>query len=202
VTRATGGRAADRGPLDLKRMMRAGCDNTTVGVLITGDDGRYLMSVRPVWPAGIAPPAGHVFDWDRAGSYPDAARALVAAELRLSVKTLDQASEGWRADRCGRPPGPRGTGHDWQVFTATVTGTVNAARRRARTPRWLDAGEIQQLAGRTADYAHGRVSDGQFYARPGIRPVWVAVLAELGIITVTGPDLAVIGRVAESGGLL
>src|SRR6266571_4074175 len=32
------------------------------------------MSVRTAWPAGIAPPAGHVFDRDQAGRYPDAAR--------------------------------------------------------------------------------------------------------------------------------
>ncbi len=182
-------------------MTRAGCDNTAVGVLIGGDDGRYLMSARIVLPAGIAPPTGHVFDWDRAGSYPGAARALVAAELRLSVQSLDLAAAGeWRAGRCGRPPGPRGVGHEWQVYTATASGTADPPRSRARQPRWLDPDEIQQLAARTAEYAHGQLTDGQFYARPGIEPAWVAFLAELGIITMAEHDLTAIDRVAQTGG--
>ena len=184
-------------------MTRAGCDNTAVGVVITGDEGRYLMSVRTAWPAGIAPPAGHVFDWDRAGSYPDAARALVAAELRLPVKSLDLAAAGgWRADRCGRPPSLRGVGHEWQIYTATASGAADPPRSRARQSRWLDPGEIQQLATRTAGYAHGQLTDGQFRARPGIEAAWVAFLAGLGIITLTGHDLAVIDRLAQAGGPL
>lgn len=181
-------------------MTRAGCDNTRVGVLIGGGDGRYLMSARTGWPAGIASPAGHVFDWDRAGSYPDAARALVAAELRLPVKSLDLAAAGgWRAGRCGRPPGPRGSGHEWQIYTATTSGTADPPRSRARLARWLDPGEIQQLAARTAEYAHGQLTEGQFHARPGIEPTWVVFLAELSIITIAGHDLAAIGRVAQTG---
>jgi len=182
-------------------MTRAGCDNTSVGVLITGDDGRYLMSVRAAWPTGIAPPAGHVFDWDRAGSYPDAARALVAAELRLSVKSLDLAAAGgWQADRCGRPPGLRGAGHEWQIYAATALGTADPPRSRARHSRWLDPSEIQQLAVRTAQYAYGQLTDGQFHARPGIQPAWVTFLADLAIITMAGPALAVIDRLAQAGG--
>jgi len=174
-------------------MTRAGCDNTSAGVLITGDDGRYLMSARTAPSPGIAPPAGHVSDWDRADSYPDAARALVAAELRLHLKSLDLADAGgWRAGRCGRPPGPRGAGHQWQIYTVTASGS------RARQPRWLDPAEIQQLAGRTAEYAHGQLTDGQFRARPGIDPAWVAFLAELGIITMTEHDLTAIDRAAQT----
>ena len=194
-------RRADGKPVvrarDRKLTVRPGCDNTSVGVLITGDDGRYLMPVRAARSAGIAPVAGHVFDWDRHGSYPDAARALVAAELRLSVKALELTTEDWRADRCGRPPGSRGAGHQWQVYTAIAYRTPDPPRRRAR---WLDAAEIGQLARRTAEYAHGRVTDAQFFARPGIQSAWVTFLAGLGIITLAGPDLAAIDRLARTGG--
>jgi hypothetical protein len=176
---------------------RPGCDNTSVGVLITRDDGRYLMPVRAARPSGIAPLAGHVFDWDRHGSYPDAARAIIAAGLRLSVKALELTAEDWRADRCGRPPGSRGAGHQWQVYTATAYLAPDPPRRRAR---WLDPAEISQLAERTAQYAHGRVTDAQFLARPGIAPAWVTFLAGLGIITVAGPDLAAIDRLAQTAG--
>jgi hypothetical protein len=182
--------------------MRPGCDNTSVGVLVTGEDGRYLMSVRTAWPAGIAPPAGHVFDWDRHGSYPDAARALVAADLRLSVESLELVTEEWRANQCGRPPGSRGVGHQWQVYTALAFGTPEPPRRRARHSRWLDPAEIEQLAERTAQYAHGRMTDSQFFARPGIQSAWVAFLDGLGIITMAQPDLVVIDRVARTGGPL
>ena len=176
---------------------RPGCDNTSVGVLITRDDGRYLMPVRAARPAGIAPPAGHVFDWDRHGSYPDAARALITAGLRLSVKALELTAEDWQADRCGRPPGPRGTGHQWQVYTALAYHAPDPPRRHAR---WLHPAEISQLAERTAQYAHGRVTDAQFHARPGIAPAWVTFLTSLGIITVASPDLAAIEHLAQTAG--
>jgi hypothetical protein len=194
-------RRADGKPVvrarDRRLTVRPGCDNTSVGVLITGDDGRYLMSIRTDWPAGIAPPAGHVFDWDRHGSYPDAARALVAADLRLSVKALELTTEVWRADRCGRPPA-----HAASATSSRSIPPSPAARRSrpAAAPAGWTPAEIGQLAGRTAEYAHGRVTDAQFFARPGIQPAWVTFLAGLGIITLAGPDLAVIDRLAQTGG--
>lgn len=182
-------------------MLRAGCDNTMAGVLITAEDGRYLMLSHATWPDGIAPPAAHVRDYDRQGSYPGAVRALVAAQLRVSVRSLEQAAAGgWRDDRCCRPPGAHGRGHDWQVYTATVTGTAKPPRRRSHRPQWLGAGELQQLALRTAGYARGQLTDTQFFARPGIQPVWVAFLAGLGIITMPQEDLAAIDSIARTGG--
>jgi hypothetical protein len=140
-----------------------------------------------------------VSDWD--GGYPDAARALAAVALRLPVRSVDLTpAGGWQADRCGRPPGPRGTGHEWLIYTATTSRTADPPRSRARQARWLDPGEIQQLAARTAEYAHGELTDGQFRARPGIEPTWVVFLAELGIITMTMHDLTAIDRAAQTGG--
>lgn len=183
--------------------MRAVCDHTCAGVLLTGPDGRYLMAARAAWPDGYAPPAGHVFDFDPGGSYPRAIHALAAAQLRASVTGLKETSAGgWRGDRCSRPAGPRGTGHHWRVYTAAVTGTVAPPRAHARRIRWVDARELQELAHRTAQYAHGRVSGSEFFARPGLQPVWVAFLADLGIITMPGPYLAAIDQIARTGGPL
>src|SRR2546430_129056 len=97
----------------------------------------------------------------------------------------------------GGPPGSRGAGHRGRVYPATASPTPDRPRRRARG---LDAAEIGQLAGRTAEYAYGRVTDAQFFARPGIQPAWVTFLAGLGIITLAGPDLAAIDRLAQTGG--
>ncbi len=58
--------------------------------------------------------------------------------------------------------------------------------------------EIQKLAARTAECAHGQLTDGQFRARPGIDPAWVAFLAELCIITMTEHDLTAIDRAAQT----
>jgi len=132
---------------------------------------------------------------------PFAARAMVAAELRLSITSQELTrSEGWQADRCGRTPGPHGAGHQWQVYAATVAGRLDPPRRRVRRPRWLDVSELERLARRTADYARGEISDSQFYARPGIQPVWVGFLAGLGIIGMAKHDLAAIECVAQAGG--
>ena len=183
--------------------MRAVCDSTCVGVLISGDDGRYLMSSHFAWPDGYAPPAGHVSDWVLEPSYPDAARTLVSAQFRTDVKSLEPAGAGgWRGDRCCRPPGPQGAGHQWQIYTATLTSPPDPPRRHAHRTRWFTHADLQRLADRTAQYADGRVSDDEFFTQPGIQPVWVAFLADLAIITMTGTDLAAIDRVARTGGAL
>ena len=64
----------------------------------------------------------------------------------------------------------------------SIEGTTNGwlgsshhpPRRRAH---WLNPAEISHLAERTALYAHGRMTEAQFHARPGIAPAWVTVLA-------------------------
>lgn len=174
------------------------CDNASVGVLIEDDQGRYLMFDRNTLPAGCAPCAGHVFD--EHVSYPDAARAEVAEELGLAVEHLTPLpAGGWRDNRCNRGPGPKGTGHQWRIYRAAVSGELNPSPRETRNARWLSLAEIQRLADRTAAHAHGRITAGQFAAAPGIEPVWVRFLADLGVITMGARDLEAIERVACHG---
>jgi ADP-ribose pyrophosphatase YjhB (NUDIX family) len=173
------------------------CDNASVGVLIARD-GRYLMFDRNTFPAGTAPCAGHVFD--EHASYQDAARAEVAEELGLSVESLVRLpAGGWRANRCRRQPGPRGMGHEWQVFGAVVSGEMHPSQRETRNARWLTPAEIQRLADRTALYAWGGLTDQAFTASPGLEPVWAGFLADLALIRLSRADLALIARVAETG---
>jgi 8-oxo-dGTP pyrophosphatase MutT (NUDIX family) len=168
----------------------ARCDNASVGVLIAREDGRYLMFDRATFPAGVAPCAGHVFD-AHAG-YADAARAEVREELGLTVERLEPTTVGgWRPNRCRRQPGPRGPGHDWRIYTAAVSGTLTPSRE-TRNARWLDRGDMQRLADRTASYAHGELSGAEFRAAPGIEPVWVGFLDDLGLIRMSAADLTAI----------
>lgn len=179
--------------------MPGGCDNASVGVLITDDRGRYLMFDRNTPPDGCAPCAGHVFD-EHTG-YTDAARAEVAEELGLNAGRLTPLpAGGWRHNRCNRGPGPLGTGHRWKIYQAEVSGELNPSPRETRNARWLTLREIQRLADRTAVYAHGRISAGDFAAAPGIEPVWVAFLADLHLITMNPGELEDIEHVARHGG--
>jgi ADP-ribose pyrophosphatase YjhB (NUDIX family) len=172
------------------------CDNASVGVMIQ-QDGRWLFFERATFPVGIAPCAGHVFDEHE--SYQDAAVAEVAEELGLAVKELQLTGVGgWRPNCCRREPGPQGTGHLWNVYTASVSGKLRPSPREARNVRWLEAEDMQHLAGRTAAYARSEMSSTMFAALPGIEPVWVSFLVALGMVSMRYSDLALIEQVAAS----
>lgn len=180
------------------------CDNASVGVVIhDAVQDRWLMFERGRVPVGVAPVAGHVWD-DHATAdavpeeaYRAAARAEVAEELGLSVVDLiDAGVGGWRPNRCRRPGGRRGVGHYWRIYSATMTGDLAPASDEARHPRWLTRGQLQELADRTVTYARGALAEDAWTARPGIEPVWVSWLVQLGLVEVAQPDLALIDQVA------
>ncbi|MEV4258736.1 NUDIX hydrolase [Spirillospora sp. NPDC049652] len=174
------------------------CDNASVGVVITDPAGRFLMFDRVTFPAGVAPVAGHVFDEHE--GYADAARAEVAEELGLTVTGLEATRVGgWRSNRCRRVPGSRGTGHQWQIFTATVTGALAPSVRETRNARWVTANEMQELAHRTTEYAVGLLTTGEFTARPGLEPVWCRWMADLGVIRLSRGALLVLEDLAAAG---
>lgn len=170
------------------------CDNASVGVLIERQ-GRWLLLWRANPPVGIAPVAGHVFDEHK--NYRDAAVAEVEEELGLTVEELRPAGVGgWRPNKCRREPGPKGTGHEWEVFTATVSGELRPSPAEASMARWLSHSQVQLLANRTLLHALGRVGDADFGEYPGIEPVWVEFLASLGVIRMSAFDLEMIARLA------
>ncbi|MFF9310107.1 NUDIX hydrolase [Streptomyces sp. NPDC014748] len=171
------------------------CDNTSVGVVITTDAGDFLMFDRATFPPGVAPAAGHIDDH---GTAEDAARAEVEEELGLTVTALTHVTGWWRNNRCRRLPGPRGTGHEWTVYQASVTGTLSPSTRETRNVRWLGRQELQDLADRTVAYAAGRLTDPEFTAMPGIEPVWVQWFANLGVLDITPDDLRQIDQKAQA----
>jgi hypothetical protein len=172
------------------------CDNTSVGVIIGDATGQYLVFDRATFPPGTAPAAGHV---DGHGGFEAAARDEAAGELGLTVTGLCQVSGGWRDNACRRAPGRLGTGHKWAVYRATAGGELRPSARETRNARWLTAGQLQDLADRTAVHANGFLTDDEFTASPGIEPVWVQWLADAGIIHVPAADLAAIDRLAARG---
>ncbi|MCX4682167.1 NUDIX hydrolase [Streptomyces sp. NBC_01433] len=170
------------------------CDNTSVGVVITDRQGRYLMFDRATFPAGTAPAAGHIDDH---GSAEDAGRAEVEEELGLTVTGLTRVTGCWRDNPCRRRPGTRGTGHDWTVYRATVTGDLTPSARETKNVRWIAPDALQELADRTVAYAQGRVTDAEFEAVPGIEPVWMQWLATIAAIHVSPDQLLQVERLTR-----
>lgn len=151
------------------------CDHTSVGVIVTDRAGRMLMLLtraRP--PVGIAPVAGHV---DQHGTPQQAAIAEVREEIGLDAVRLREVASGRRDNRCGRPGG---NWHQWTIFRAEVSGVLNPSRDETKGARWYHPGEVQTLASRTAAHARGHIVD--WDREPGLEPVWVGWLAELGVV--------------------
>lgn len=169
--------------------MGRACDNAVVGVLVRRA-GRLLMIERAGVPKGFAPPAGHV---EGHGTAEDAARAELAEETGLTAVSLDVVLERWRGGVCGSRdlPGPRGWGHLWTIFEAEAVGEPSGTAE-ARSVGWFTPAEVQALADRTVAFADGDVSAAEFAERPGLEPVWLAWLSDLGVIRVSPVDLAAV----------
>ncbi|KAB7835509.1 NUDIX hydrolase [Streptomyces mobaraensis] len=162
------------------------CDNTSVGIIITDRQGRYLMFERATFPPGTAPAAGHIDDH---GTAEDAGRAEVEEELGLTVIGLTRITGGWRDNPCRRLPGARGPGHDWTIYQATVTGDLAPSARETKNVRWIAPDALQELADRTVAYARGRITAAEFEAAPGIEPVWMQWLTSIAAIHISPDDL-------------
>ena len=173
------------------------CCQTSVGVVITDRTGRLLMITRSDG-TGIAPVAGHVRD--EHASWAEAARAEVAQETGLTVVSLeDTGVGGWRPNRCGRPdPGPGGPGHEWRIYRASVVGDLTPSRRETLGARWYTPVEVQALADRTIEFGIGLyTAEERDAAEPGLEPVWVEWLADLGLIDATPTQIAFADRLTR-----
>lgn len=166
------------------------CCREVVGVLIADGEGRLLMFARQTPPPGVAPVAGHVGEH---GSYGAAALAEVREEVGLVVTHLTEVASGWRSTWCRRGS----DGHVWRIYRADVAGEVRLAPAEAANAAWYTPADVQALADRTVAHAHGAVTAAQFAAEPGLEPVWVSWLAELGHISISAADVAAVEELAQ-----
>ncbi|MEW9530732.1 NUDIX hydrolase [Microbispora sp. NPDC049125] len=173
------------------------CDNAAVYMLIQQpSDGRWLTFDRVKPPWGVAGPAGHI---DEHGDPVDAMYAETEEEVGLKVTDYQLlVFDSWRDNTCRRLPGPEGVGHKSYLYEVEVTGTPRPAAEETAKLRWRTNTELQALANRTVDYAHGRISNADFKASLGMEPVWVEWFRVAGAITVTPEEAAVVDRLAAT----
>ncbi|MEV7969501.1 hypothetical protein AB0O34_26485 [Sphaerisporangium sp. NPDC088356] len=112
----------------------------------------------------------------------------------MAVTGLRLLLTGRRANRCRRPATSE-VGHRWWVYQAEASGPLRASAREVRAPRWIHPGQLQQYAQRTAAHADGRLSEHEFAQEPGLEPVWVRLLHDLQLVTMSGDALAWIDTV-------
>ena len=185
------------------------CDTESVGIIVEYADGDILIADRTTTPWGAACPAGHAEGHGHPAPKPGAPdqpahRAAAIGELaeevglRARPEDLELVAHGWRDNRCGRelrPGAPEG--HWWNVYrTRLWTGDVQVAPDEVTNARRVTPEQLQELVERTIDLAHGRITEAEFRARPGIEPVWVQWLRDAGYVRVANPDLDAIEALA------
>jgi ADP-ribose pyrophosphatase YjhB (NUDIX family) len=148
------------------------CDHKSVGILVRKND-RLLLIERRRPPYGFAPPAGHV-DGRQIES---AAVSELAEEVGLKAVSLTCVAQGRRQNKCRRMGGDW---HDWWIFEATVTGEIDPNPKEVGQVIWCTEIELQSLAERTQRYKRGLVSALAWQADPGLEPVWLDWLLEIG----------------------
>lgn len=85
------------------------------------------------------------------------------------------------AQRSGRPPLVDLSGRGFRI--------AEPLAREVRAPRWVQPGQLQQHALRTAAYANGHLDREEFEREPGLEPVWCRFLHDLELVTLPSADL-------------
>lgn len=134
----------------------AGCNNTSVGVLVERD-GKLLLLERKNIPLGYAPPAGHVKDGE---TYEEAAVRELQEEVGLQAQNLSLVIEGRKEFGCKHGS----TWHYWKLYKADVNGEIKKNDDEAKQVGWFTTEEIKKLQ------------------NPGLDPVMGVWFKELGII--------------------
>lgn len=158
------------------------CDNRSVGVILTNEDDELALLTRGRFPVGIAPPAGHI---DGHGSPEQAALDEVAEEIGvyLSLESLHTTIIRNRRVKniCRRIGGDH---HSWTIYHATVPHVeLRPDPDETRGAAWYLQSEVQNLVERTREYQIGALGEDIWTKQPGIEPVWVDFLTELGYVS-------------------
>lgn len=157
------------------------CDHKSVGVVIENDERRILLIQRGRYPIGFAPPAGHIDDH---GSSVQAAVNETAEEVGLQLTPAALKITSIRARRVHNPcRRPGGSYHDWWVYhTTSFGGILRPSPNEVKIAGWYDRKQMQGLADRTQAYLAGRLPAAEWKVSPGLEPVWLRFLTELGYV--------------------
>jgi ADP-ribose pyrophosphatase YjhB (NUDIX family) len=149
------------------------CDHTSVGLLVRMDSDILLIERRRP-PYGFALPAGHV---DGRVTWEEAARSELEEEVGLSTLSLELAYEGRKNNACRRIDG---NWHYWKVYRVTTKGVLRPNPDETRQVFWCPQARLRSLVQRTQKYLAGQILDREWESRPGLEPVWVELLEDIG----------------------
>ena len=163
------------------------CDNKSVGVIIRRSD-TFAVIKRKNFPVSYAFVAGHC-DGD---TYEDAAMKETLEEAGIRVSVLEKKLDGIYKNPCKRDGGD---GHHWQIFEAIEWDGELRAGSDAKEAFWVSLEELKRLQYRTEEVAKKLgvlvgdfqateriVNDPDWQEEPGLEPIWVVMLQELGIL--------------------
>lgn len=149
----------------------AACDHTSVGVLVFRDNALLLINRRRP-PFGLAAPAGHVdVPSPTEEDFQAAAIRELQKEMGLTAMSLTFLGGGRRENHCRRPDG---NWHEWRIYEAVVTGTVEPSTAETKGWCWCGHDELAQLLQGEAL----RVGEEDI----GLEPVWREWLEELAVL--------------------
>lgn len=156
------------------------CDHKSIGVILTNEHDELALLERRRFPVGIAPPAGHI---DQHGGLEQAAVAEVLEEIGvpIAINGLKRLIDNRRiANTCRRIDGNY---HDWTIYQAyTPSVQLLPSPDETRGASWYDRPSIANLARRTRLYQAGLISPDDWEQYPGLEPVWLDFLTELGYV--------------------
>jgi 8-oxo-dGTP pyrophosphatase MutT (NUDIX family) len=160
------------------------CDNKSVGVIIQNPEGELALLKRARFPIGYAPPAGHADLADEHATIEQAALDEVHEEVGLTIAVgglRKSIIDERRVDNQCRREG--GSFHEWTVYEADeYTGDIMPDPDETAGAAWYGYGAVQALADRTKAYRAGQVDQDDWATNPGIEPIWLDFLVELGYV--------------------
>lgn len=157
------------------------CNNTSVGVVAVCDRTLLLIE-RANPPYGWAPPAGHVEDGE---PYRVAAARELWEEVGLEIDPyrLRYLTSSQVDNQCCRP---KGLWHYWEVYEAPASAVTRVARRseeETSAMAWVGFDRLDELMAVSAHHLATGADSEVWRAQPGLEPVWMTLLGNMGMLS-------------------